>query len=142
MPSRDSSFLRRFFASPLFIIVAAVLVVLVGFANIRVYYRSYKIHQEIASLEREIDRLERKKLESMEVLKYVMSNNFVEDKARTELNMQEPGEHVVVLSGLASTSMNGGASAAVLGDEASRQTIPNPIKWWYYFTHKSLAESK
>jgi cell division protein FtsB len=134
--TRNQSFVRRFFASPLFVIVGTVMVILVGIANIRVYYSSYKIHQEIDALQRDIDRLQTKKIESMEILKYVTSNNFVEEKARTELNMQQPGEHVLVVSGVSSTVVNTLNSAQPI-DEAqpTRQTLSNPIKWWYYFTH-------
>ena len=36
-------------------------------------------------------------MELLEVLKYVKSDSFAEEKARTELNMVKPGEQVLVV---------------------------------------------
>jgi cell division protein FtsB len=122
---------RNFLASPFFLIIAIPLAALVGFGFVRSYYSGYKINQEIESLKSEIESLERKKLESMEILNYVMSSDFVEEKARTELNMKKEGENVIVFKNDNGYTSKNGSMVASTG-----QKISNPIKWWYYFTNK------
>lgn len=121
--------IKRFFGSRIFLIVAFLLVALVAFGYARAYYQDYRIRQEISALEDQVKRLETKKLESMELLKYVSSDAFVEEKARTELNLKKPGEHVVVIRHEENRPFKETTA------EAQEEDLSNPIKWWYYFTH-------
>lgn len=129
---QEQSFVRRFFASRMFLIIAFVLAVLVALGYARAYYQDYKINQEIKALQDEVKGLERKKLESMEILKYVTSQEFVEEKARTELNMKKPGEQVMIINGLVENQKKAGSGPV------ENQGLNNPAKWWYYFTHKEV----
>ncbi len=126
----------RFIGSPLFLIIGIPVLILLVFTYVRSYYSSYKINQEIADLKTEIDSLEHKKLESMDILNYVMSQDFVEEKARTELNMEKEGENMVVFK---NDNKYNEEYQYVVGD--SGQNISNPLKWWYYFTKKSLPDN-
>lgn len=133
---QEQSLVRRFFASRMFLFVAFVLAIMVAFGYARAYYQDYKIRQNIKSLQEELRGLENKKLESMEILKYVVSPEFVEEKARTELNMKKPGENVVIVDGL------------VLADREKVEDkitpsydLKNPIKWWYYFTKSEKIDN-
>lgn len=126
--------LRRFFGSRLFLLVVIPLLFLVVFGYIRAVYSGYKINQEIAELESEIRSLEKRKIESMEILQYVMSDDFVEAKARTELHMKKPGENMVVIT---NPTLEEAERPASDDDGPSNARLRNPIKWWYYFAHKS-----
>lgn len=121
--------IRRFFTSRLFLFIAIPAVMLAAFGLIRSFSTGYKIDQEIAALESEIRSLEKKRLESMEILKYVMSDTFVEAKARTELNLKRPEEKV-----LAVINKEAGKNEKNAAPAAARQTLSNPVKWWHYFT--------
>lgn len=137
MQREKQSFLKRFFGSRLFLLIALVCVILVAVGYIRAYYQDYKIRQEISALQDEVKLLEHKKLESMEILKYVISDAFVEEKARTELNLKKPGENVMVV-----TNPETEKSTFVVGEgqgEVSR-LLSNPIKWWYYFIQHELPK--
>ena len=137
MQREKQSFLKRFFGSRLFLLIALVCVFLVAFGYARAYYQDYKIRQEINALRDEVGRLEHKKLESMEILKYVTSDAFVEEKARTELNLKKPGENVMVV-----TNPEAEKSPPIAGEgqgEVSR-LLSNPVKWWYYFTQHELPK--
>lgn len=123
---------KRFFGSRLFLIIGIPLALLVAFGYIRSYYSGYKVNQEIAALEKDIKTLEHKKLESMEILDYVMSSGFVEEKARTELNMKKEGENVLVFK-----NENVYSDRESYKNDSTGQKISNPLKWWYYFTNKS-----
>ena len=135
MRNPQSSPLRRFFTSRLFLIVIFAVIALTLFGFIRTYYQDYKVKQEIASLQSEVDHLQKKKFQSMELLEYVTSNAFVEEKARTELNLKKPGEHVLIIPNLQKTEESKQISPKTT---QSGQNLSNPIKWWYYFIHKPL----
>ena len=135
--SKDQSFVRRFFRSRLFLIILLVFITLVALSYARAYYQDYTIRQEIKTLEGEVQRLERKRLESLDILNYVMSDAFVEEKARRELNMKKPGEHVAIIEG-----QGGGLSTTPsleAESEDPRQDISNPLKWVYYFFNSSYG---
>lgn len=133
-PARSQqSFFHRLFYSRLFISGAIIVLAMVTVAYGRAFYQDYTIKQEIASLEAEVRQLETKRLESMELLKYVSSDAFVEEAARTELNLKEQGETVVIVE----TST---VSTEIARSHASDQAVhlSNPAKWWYYMTHTSI----
>lgn len=118
-------------------LIALVCVILVAAGYIRAYYQDYKIRQEISALQDEVKLLEHKKLESMEILKYVTSDAFVEEKARTELNLKKPGENVMVVT---NPEVEKSLPIAGEGEGGVSPLLSNPIKWWYYFTKHELAQ--
>lgn len=134
MPRQTQSGLRRFFASRLFLLVALAAAVMLAFSFARAYYQDYKVRQEIRALQDDVKKLEKKKLESMEILKYVTSPAFVEEKARTELNMKKPGEQVLIINNLEKV----GNARAPTDSSNQGKRLPNPVKWWYYFTHQLI----
>ena len=71
--------------------------VLLTFSYVRAYYQEYRVRSEIDTLHEEVRDLEVKKLQTIEVLKYIQSPAFVEEKARTELNLLKPGEKMAVI---------------------------------------------
>jgi len=116
------------------LLIALICAILVAIGYGRAYYQDYKIRQEINALQDEVKRLEYKKLESMEILKYVTSDAFVEEKARTELNLKKPGENVMVVTN---------PEVEVKPSQESKEEKPrlnNPTKWWYYFTRHELPK--
>ena len=131
MPQKKEAKFQGFFTSRLFLIILLVLFFLVLFAYGRSYYREYKIRQEINSLRLEVKNLENKKIESLEILKYVTSDKFVEEKAREELNMKKPGENVLVINNLQEHNDKD-------VEHVDKEVLNNPIKWWYYFIHKDI----
>lgn len=133
--TRQSSALKRFFTSRLFLFIAIPAIILVTTGLLRSFFTGYKIDQEIIGLESEIKSLEKKRLESMEILKYVMSDVFVEAKARTELNLKRQEERALVVTNQEKDEDNRESASAT-----SRQRLANPVKWWYYFTRHALPE--
>jgi len=116
----------------MFLVVAFLIALLFALGYARAYYQDYKVRQDIKALQEEVKSLETKKIESMEILKYVTSPKFVEEKARTELNMKKPGENVLVVKSP--------TEFEVAREDLSTAMTPlsNPSKWWYYFTHKQI----
>lgn len=127
--TRSNTQTRNFFASRLFLAVLLVGTSLMALLYARAYYQDYMVRQEIKELEEDIKSLETKKLESLKILEYVKSNQFVEETARTELNMRKSGESVLVVPQDMSSISTGEAVHNSDSDDLS------PIgKWWYYFT--------
>ncbi|MEK7131643.1 MAG: septum formation initiator family protein, partial [Patescibacteria group bacterium] len=111
--------------SKLFTLVASIIAIMVMFGYARAYYQDYLVTQEIQHLQDQTKKLQVKKMELLEVLKYVKSDSFAEEKARTELNMVKPGEAVVVVP-TAEITDNRQENNAVVGFS----NISNYKKWW------------
>lgn len=129
MPSRNSTE-RSFFYTNWFLVVIALSAILLGLAFLRAFYRDYQIKEEIKNLQDQVQSLETKKIETIERLKYVKSNEFVKEKAHTELNLANPGEKVMVIQSgnLDKTSIANKNSDVVQSTHAS-----NLAKWWDLF---------
>ncbi|MBU0597226.1 septum formation initiator family protein [Patescibacteria group bacterium] len=125
------SMFKSFFGSRLFLLFSLVIMMLVAFGYARGYYQDFKIKEEIRQLEEEVKSLETKKIESLDILQYVTSDDFIEEKARTELNLKKPGEKVVVFD----RKDESYEERDNLGEDAS---IKNPKKWLNYFLHKDV----
>jgi len=127
--------LNDFFSTKFFLLSLILIAGFVVFVYAKGFYQDFKIKREVESLQKEIDGLESKKLESMEILSYVMSDNFVEEKARTELNMQKDGENIVFFN----LDKNFEAQNNDSEEEVENiKSLSNPLKWWYYFINKSI----
>lgn len=124
----QKSTLRRFFRSRLFLVTTGLALFLISFSLIRAYYEDYQVNQKIQELSGQVRSLEGKKLKSLQVLEYVASNNFIEEKAKLELNLRKPGENVIFVEGITVAS----SSSAV--PTATEPVLSNPLKWWHYFT--------
>ena len=125
---KDTHMLKRIFSSRMFLIVAFFITIGVGTGAVRAYYQHYQLQKEIQNLQADIESLRQKKLDSLEVLSYVMSPVFAEEKARVDLNMKKPGEHVAVIDHPDAYKTTETPRAVDAGQPAG-----NPIQWWYYF---------
>ncbi len=126
----QQSVIRRFFQSRLFLVITSLILLLIGFNYGRAYYEEYQVQQKIRELEQQVQSLQGKKLESLELLQYVKSDNFIEEKARTELNLKKPGENVVFVEGVPTVS----TTPSLPSQPVDEYPLSNPQKWWYYFT--------
>ena len=129
--SQQSSAWSLFFYSKIFLLLILAGILFTGFAFLRSYYQDYQVKQEIDRLKYEAENLEAKKLESLEVLKYVQSPDFAEQKARMEFNLVKPGEQVAIVKS-ASGELN--ASGQVDNKMVESSDVSNIIKWWRFFT--------
>ena len=129
MPANNSSW-KIFFSSRLFMLAASIIAIMAVFGYARAYYQDYLVAQEIQHLQDQAKSLQAKKMELLEVLKYVKSDSFAEEKARTELNMVKPGEQVLVVSKVAATD-----NRQEKNNMVGWSNISNYKKWWQYFVN-------
>ena len=74
--------------------------------------------------------METAKLNSLELLRYVETDEFVEEKARVEFNLRQPEENVAVVLNNAGERSGGGQDNAVMVELTKTN---NPLKWWNLF---------
>lgn len=129
MPSRNSTE-RSFFYTNWYLVVIALAAVLLGLAFLRAFYRDYQIKQEIKNLQDQVQGLESKKIETIEKLKYVKSDQFVKEKARTELNLSEPGEKAMIIQ---RENLDSPSIANKNPDMVQSTHASNLAKWWDLF---------
>lgn len=132
MPMGGPTQTKHWFYSRWFLIGGSVVFVLLIIGFGRAWVSQHQIRQEIDRLQSETARLETKRLETLEALHYTQSSTFIEQKARTELNLVKPGEQVAVV---ATTEKSGAQAGAGQPDSGVVQSadISNLYKWWQYF---------
>jgi len=79
-------------------------------------------------LQNQVEGLEFEKFETLELLKYAKTDGFVEEKARTELNMIKPGEKMVIIKD-EDTKGSGQKNREVL----KSNKLLNLKKWYNFF---------
>lgn len=121
---------KSIFYSKWFLILNCIVLIVICYASIRNFYHDYQIQKEIKRFQEQAKMLETKNLETLEILKHVKSQNFIEEKARTEFNLVKPGEKVVVIHGSEKNNQNYGQIAQNMIEQ---EKVSNPVKWWRYF---------
>ena len=135
MPSDRNGQWKQVFYSQWFLLGAICLVLLIIFNYGRAYYHNYQVRQEIIRLEDEVRRLQSKRLETLEILKYIQSPAFVEERARLELNLVKPGEKMALTTTTPFAGLNRQKPPAMIEQER----LANPAKWWKYFFDNRTA---
>ena len=92
-------------------------------------HKRYAIESEIAELRSQISEAEQTSADLFNVIDYFRSASFQERELRSKLNLQKPGEHVVVLPADVSDvpNVSGGQVVASIAEEQSW------LQWWDYF---------
>ena len=110
--------------------------VLIAVSYARAYYQDYKVRQQISSLEAEVLTLQRKKLVSLDLLEQAGTDEFLESKAKTQLNLKKPDEQVMAIPEIpVEVPQTVVATSTQTVDEP---VLSNPRKWWYYFTKSNF----
>jgi cell division protein FtsB len=121
---------KKIFYSYWFLFSMLVIFTVVSVAFTRSFYQDYQVKKEIEYLKKEAAVLEAKKLRSLELLSYFQSDEFLEKRARLEMNLTRPGEQAAVIKGL-----NEEVDGQMEGDMVE-SNLPNYKKWWnYFFNH-------
>ena len=105
----------------------AVLVAFFGYIRYQQYRQRQSIDAEKASLQTQIDGLEKKNQEMEASIKYLSSLSSKEKVAREQLNLKKQGEVVYGFTEMDAPA--NGQTGLAAGEQAS-----NPVKWWRYFT--------
>ena len=123
--------LKKWFFSYWYLLLMLVIFFVVAGAYARSFYQNYQVEKTIERLKKEIAEMEVKKMQSVELWNYLKSDEFIESKARSEMNMKELGEQEAVVTDLNTLEKNGQVKNNVIKSDLS-----NYKKWWdYFFNH-------
>jgi cell division protein FtsB len=125
---------------PVVLIGSAVLLFMVGAATIRESYRGWKVDSEIRALEAQANELEGRNARLQNLAQTLQTPEHLEVQARSRLGLRQPGEHVVVLSGFATSGSWPGQIALDVVSEKPVVKQSNPEMWWNYFFHPSQLQ--
>ena len=89
--------IKKILNSVLFSVLALILIFIVSVPLAKNLSKKYKIDNEIKELENEKENLEGKNLELDNLVKYLESDQFVEEQARMNMNYKKQGESVVII---------------------------------------------
>lgn len=126
--------MKNFLSSRLFLLILVIIFVFISVALARAYYKDYEIRQEIKELEKRQEELQKTKINSLDLYKYVSGDAYVEDQARLELNMVGEGEKVVFLDNVLKEREL--PEYDYLYKEEVK--VANYKKWWYYIIKHKL----
>ncbi len=120
--------LKKWFFSYWYLLLMLVIFFVLAGTYARSFFQDYQVKQEIDNLKKETAQMESKKIQSLELLNYLKSEESAEGKARLEMNMVKPGENVAVVKGLESVDKN-----RQVENNMIKSNLPNYKKWWDYF---------
>lgn len=131
----SSQGIRGFFKrkSVLAVNLGVVLFIAWGFAG--EYVRNRDMDSEIERLRAEAGQLESRNLELAKLAKRLSEPEMLEREARLKLNLQKPGEEVVVVRDLSPARQQAEAAAAEVAasENGSATAGSNPGKWLRHF---------
>lgn len=115
---------KRFSLYPFFLLIISIAILTFVLISLsKIVFRAHKIDKEIFLLEREIQDLEKNKKEFSQLIEYLQTDSFKEREARLKLDLQKPGEKVVVISMPETDLIN----------KEKQEKKNNLNKWWRYF---------
>jgi cell division protein FtsL len=126
--SRFSNQKNNFIQSPKIFVILLVVLLFSAFWFLKSWQDNKKVNQEIENLEREMSILEKDTIEMEELIAYFNSQAFIEEKAREDLGLKNPGENVIVLVNQDETNQ---PKIEDVKSEENKES--NFIKWWRYF---------
>lgn len=92
------------------------------------------VQEEITKLQEEAEKINRENLNLQEKIAYFESRDYKEREAKDKLNLQNPGENLVVIKpNLAKGEAIPDKLATVSRQEETVDQTPNYKKWWDYF---------
>jgi cell division protein FtsL len=114
-------------------LVGLALVIFVSFPLAKNVSKRYRLNKEIKELNEEIAEFESKNKDLKQLITYLESEQFVEEKARLNLGLKKSGEGVAIIKDDISTS-----TAISLGSrgESDSSDFSNLRRWWNYFFDK------
>lgn len=123
------SFTGRIFSFKYFVLAGFLAAVFLGSSLAKEYYRGYKIEEEINSLKKEIDVLEKNNYNFSRLVEYYNTDEYRELEARRKLNLKKEGEEVVFIKPPLENAEN-----AIEEEKGNNENnLPNYKKWWNYF---------
>lgn len=139
------NFFSRLFSHQIFLaILGLAILILISIPLAKNISQRHKIDKEVASMQEEISRIEKKNSGLKQLATYLESDQFAESEARLKLGLKKSGEEVVGIKEEVVTSNENIEPQSVfnmpgLDNAEPMKPIANPARWWKYFFDKSKA---
>lgn len=117
----------------LLLFTGIVVLLLIGAEVGQELWREYKIKNDIESLKKDITKYESDNNDLEKMLEYYKTLSYKEKSARMKLNLQKPGEKVIIVDGAEDTQKIESADGTSSLTTPSNNTLSNAKKWWDYF---------
>jgi len=121
--------LKKILSWKIVVLLNLALLFFFGFNFLKEYNRNRQLNTEIKKLESMAKDVEAKNLDILNLAKYLDTQDFLENEARTKLGFKKPGEEAIVVSMPDSVSVTSTNSK----DTAD---MSNYERWWLYFFGK------
>lgn len=108
--------------------ITVVVAILIMFSLAQEMNRRWQVQREIATLEEEINGMEKRVVELEQLNEYFSTPDYKERLAREQLNFRAEGEKVVLISDQDARQVE--AASAKKPEEKVRSF---PLQWWYLF---------
>lgn len=90
--------IKSFYYSKWFILVILIIIVFFLISAVKDYYSQEDLRDDISTLESQISNLQDEQYNLSATLSQVQGEDFVENEARTKLNLRKPGENIIIVS--------------------------------------------
>jgi len=122
----------NFLSSRLITVISFIIIIYGAFGLARLIWKNYQVNQKIESLKKEITQLEEENFELRNEINYYKTNSYKERLAREKLNLQKPGEIVIVITQPEEDKFSSVQKKEIKNKE-KKLSGPNWQKWWNYF---------
>ncbi|MDD5072034.1 MAG: septum formation initiator family protein [Patescibacteria group bacterium] len=130
---RRSFFSKIIYNQKFLALVGLGLVIFISFPLAKNVSKRYHLNREIKELGEEIADFESKNKDLKQLITYLESEQFVEEKARLNLGLKKPGEGVVIIKDDISTTT---AISPGPKDKGGAGDLSNLRRWWNHFFEK------
>lgn len=107
---------------------AAIVALLILFSLAQEMNRRWQVQREVAALEADVSKMERKVVELEQLNEYFSTKDYKERLAREQLNFRAPGEKVVLIPERVAGAQK--TNPAVVREN---NPLSIPLRWWHVF---------
>ena len=125
-PQTKKRFIHRALTSRGVIIIEAILIIVIGIGITKEIVRRVSLRREITTLEGQITQLQAQNKSLGDYVASINTSSYQEREARKRLNLQKPGETLLILPEQDTTS------DSVVTTSSSSTVTSNPQRWWTY----------
>ncbi len=130
---RNSNIGRQLLGSKILLGISILILVFFSFNLINEIINRRDLQNDISVLEDEINQLNNKNQELSSLIGYFESLDFVEEEARTKLNLRKPGEKIIIVNEEENIEETEKLFDTSLLTTDNIIHLTNPERWWNYF---------
>jgi cell division protein FtsL len=116
----------------LVIVLGIILLGLIAFAITKETYKKKQVQGQIDDLKQQADKIDKQNTELSDKISYYGSADYQKKVAKDELNLQDPGENVVIVKP-SSIAQPQATEETPSNDKKLVVLVSNVQKWWDYF---------